>query len=273
MISISRIAGETPSPMRVRRNQQMENPSVITLEDVDFSYDSVPVLEKVNLSIQRGDFLSIVGPNGGGKTTLLKLMTGLLKPKSGKVKLLGTAPEKSRNRIGYMPQHTMYDPQFPVSVMDVVLMGRLKRRSGIYSSSDKQAVIESLEEVDMKAMRKQSFATLSGGQRQRVLLARALVSNPEILLLDEPTANVDMGLENRLIDILKKLNARMTILMVTHDLGFVSCIVKHVICVNKRVKVHPTSALNGTLIRELYGHDISMVRHDSISGCEDGQDG
>jgi zinc transport system ATP-binding protein len=253
--------------------KQMENESVITLEDVDFSYNGVPVLEKVNLSIQRGDFLSMVGPNGGGKTTLLKLMTGLLKPKRGKVKLLGVAPEKSRSRIGYMPQHTVYDPHFPVSVMDVVLMGRLARRSGIYSGPDKSAAMNALEEVDMQATHKQSFATLSGGQRQRVLLARALVSRPEILLLDEPTANVDMGLENRLIDILKELNKRMTILMVTHDLGFVSCVVNHVICVNRKVKVHPTSALNGTLIQEIYGYDISMVRHDSISGCEERKDG
>jgi zinc transport system ATP-binding protein len=236
---------------------------VIEIENVSFAYNGVLVLENVSFGVTKGDFLSIVGPNGGGKTTLLKLILGLLLPRSGEIRIFGRPPEKSRERIGYMPQHMHFDPQFPIAATDVVLMGRLGNRFGSrYTKEDKQAVIDALEEVDMTCCLKQSFSNLSGGQRQRVLLARALVSKPEILLLDEPTANVDMEIENKLYDILNSLNERMTILMVTHDLGFVSRIVRSVICVNKRVVVHPTSQINGKLIQEIYEDDLRMVRHD-----------
>jgi zinc transport system ATP-binding protein len=236
---------------------------VIEIENVSFAYNGVLVLENVSFGVTKGDFLSIVGPNGGGKTTLLKLILGLLLPRSGEIRIFGRPPEKSRERIGYMPQHMHFDPQFPIAATDVVLMGRLGNRFGSrYTKEDKQAVIDALEEVDMTCCLKQSFSNLSVGQRQRVLLARALVSKPEILLLDEPTANVDMEIENKLYDILNSLNERMTILMVTHDLGFVSRIVRSVICVNKRVVVHPTSQINGKLIQEIYEDDLRMVRHD-----------
>jgi zinc transport system ATP-binding protein len=236
---------------------------LIEIENVSFAYNGVLVLENVSFGVTKGDFLSIVGPNGGGKTTLLKLILGLLLPRSGEIRIFGRPPEKSRERIGYMPQHMHFDPQFPIAATDVVLMGRLGNRFGSrYTKEDKQAVIDALEEVDMTCCLKQSFSNLSGGQRQRVLLARALVSKPEILLLDEPTANVDMEIENKLYDILNSLNERMTILMVTHDLGFVSRIVRSVICVNKRVVVHPTSQINGKLIQEIYEDDLRMVRHD-----------
>ena len=245
----------------------MNESSVILIRDINFSYDGIRILENVNLRIRPGEFLAMVGPNGGGKTTLLKIILGLLKPKKGEVRIFGQLPEKSRDRIGYMPQHTLYDPQFPVTVMDVVLMGRLGRRIGSspYSKSDKRAVMEALDEVGMSSFCKQRFSSLSGGQRQRVLLSRALVSKPEILLLDEPTANVDLEIEQKLYEILGDLNKRMTIVMVTHDLGFVSHLVHRVICVKKSVVVHPLSEVNGKLIKEIYGHEIRMVRHDYIS--------
>lgn len=244
----------------------MENMSVIRINDVNFSYDGTHVLENVNLEIRQKEFLSMVGPNGGGKTTLLKIILGLLKPNSGTVSIFGTSPEKARDGIGYMPQYALFDPQFPVSVMDVVLMGRLRdHRRGHYSKADKKAVMEALDEVEMTPFYKQSFSALSGGQRQRVLLSRALVGRPELLLLDEPTANVDLEIEQKLYAILKELNKRMTIIMVTHDLGFVSHMVQRVICVKKKVVIHPVTKINGKLIREIYGHEIRMVRHDHIT--------
>jgi len=244
----------------------MHKETAILIRDVSFSYNGIPVLVDVNLTINHGEFLSMVGPNGGGKTTLLKIMLGLLKPKSGEVLVFGKSPEKARELVGYMPQHTLYDPQFPVSVADVVLMGRLGlRRSGLYTKEDKKAVLHALEEVEMSDYYNQGFSSLSGGQRQRVLLSRALVSNPKILLLDEPTASVDVEIESKLYEILKQLNRQITILIVTHDLGFVSRMVHRVICVKKQVVVHPTSELSGTLIQDMYGHDIHMVRHDHIS--------
>jgi len=241
----------------------MANEPVIALDDVTFAYDGAQVLEGVTLRIHEREFISVVGPNGGGKTTLLKLMLGLLRPAKGEVRIFGAPPRQVRGRIGYTPQHALYDPQFPVTVMDVVLMGRLEHHwGGRYSAHDKQAAARALEEVELESMGGRPFSALSGGQRQRVLIARALVSNPDLLLLDEPTAHVDALVENRIMAILRGLNARMTILMVSHDLGFVSSMVSTVICVNRAVVVHPTSELTGEIIKDLYGGDYRMIRHD-----------
>ena len=248
--------------MTVAERQASQNP-VIALRDVTFAYDTVPVLEDATLDVQEREFISMIGPNGGGKTTLLKLILGLLRPSAGEVRVFGGRPESARRRIGYTPQHARHDPQFPVNVMDVVLMGRLERRwGGAYSKADKAAAFEALEEVELSDLPNQPFDALSGGQRQRVLIARALVCDPALLLLDEPTAHVDVVASTRLLEILQKLNERMTILMVSHDLGFVSSFVKSVVCVNRRVVIHPTSEITGEIIKDIYGGDMRMVRHD-----------
>jgi zinc transport system ATP-binding protein len=235
----------------------------IEINNLAFSYDTVPVLEDVNLKVKHGEFATIVGPNGGGKTTLLRLLLGILKPGQGKIAVLGSTPEKARLRVGYMPQHADLDPQFPVTVMDVVMLGRLGRRfGGRYSKEDRQLALKALAEVQLESMVRTAFSTLSGGQKQRALIARALCCNPEMLLLDEPTANIDPEVEENLLTILQELNQRMTILLVSHDMGFVSRVVKSVICVNRRVLIHPTSRVDGTLIKDVYGDDYCMVRHD-----------
>jgi zinc transport system ATP-binding protein len=240
----------------------MDTVPAVELQDVGFSYNGVPVLEDVSFSIGPKEFYSVVGPNGGGKTTLIKIILGLLRPSTGRVRIFGRSPERSRERMGYMPQHTQFDPQFPVSVLDVVLMGNLGlRRLGPYRRRDREEACRVLDMVDMCGQYRKPFSSLSGGQRQRVLLARALMSGPEILLLDEPTANVDVGIESKLDRILRELRKHMTILMVTHDLGFVTDMVERVICVNRKVVIHPTSSLNGKLIHELYETDMRLVQH------------
>ncbi|MBW2017985.1 MAG: ABC transporter ATP-binding protein [Deltaproteobacteria bacterium] len=245
-----------------------ERKPVIEMEEVSFSYDGHLVLEEVYLRVYEKDFLCIVGPNAGGKTTLLKLILGLLRPSRGSVRVFGQAPVKARARIGYMPQHASLDPLFPVSVMDVVLMGRLGNRDnfGFFGKRDRSAAREALEQVELSEVRNRSFSDLSGGQQQRVLIARALVSDPEILLLDEPTSSVDAAIETELYELLNRLNEKMTIVLVTHDLGFVSHYVKGVACVNRRVVVHPTSEITGEMINEMYGCNMHMVRHDTLKG-------
>jgi len=197
---------------------------VISIENLTFSYDGFPVLEDVNVAVQEREFACIVGPNGGGKTTLLKLMLGLLQPTKGRVRLFGVPPERARTRVGYLPQSYAYDPLFPVRVMDVVLMGRLDRGGlfGPYRRSDREAALEALRQVEMAEFRHRPLAALSGGQRQRVLIARALACEPEVLLLDEPTASLDFTIEGELYELLRRLNERLTVVMVSHDIGFVS---------------------------------------------------
>ncbi len=233
------------------------------MTNVSFGYDHNLVLEDVSLTIGRHESLAVVGPNGGGKTTLLKLILGVLSPRHGTIRVLGTTPRQARPRVGYMPQSNRFDPQFPATCGDVVLMGRLGGRwLGWYSRRDHEVAADSLDEVGLAGFERRPFADLSGGQRQRVLIARALACQPELLLLDEPTSNVDKAAEQQFFDILTALGRRMTILMVSHDLGVVSQVVDSVVCVSREVAVHPTSELTGEVIREMYGADVRMVRHD-----------
>lgn len=238
---------------------------VVEIDRVSFRFGGGPrVLEDVSLKIERGDFASVIGPNGGGKTTLVKLVVGLLKPTSGNLRVLGTTPEKARTRIGYMPQHAMMDPQFPVRVLDVVMMGRLKARPSVlgYSRADRRAAGGALAQVGLEDLGGRPFSALSGGQRQRVLLARALVTGPELLLLDEPASGLDQKVEQDFFDLLRELNRRLTIVLVSHDLGFVAGFVRTVICVHRQVDVHPTAELDGSTISAIYGGAVRMVRHD-----------
>jgi zinc transport system ATP-binding protein len=209
------------------------------------------------------DMVSLIGPNGGGKTTLFRLLLGLLKPNRGTIRVFDKSPEKARTRMGYVPQYARFDPLFPISVADVVSMGRLDNApTGPYRAADRRAAQEALDEVGLSDLRNRPFADLSGGQRQRTLIARALVSNPDLLLLDEPTAHVDRGATARIYELLSELNRRLTILIASHDVGFVTRFVKQCLCVNRSVILHPTAGIDGEIIRELYGRDVAMVQHD-----------
>jgi len=242
----------------------MEQNQIVKFKGVCFAYDGAPVLDEVSFTIQERTFISIVGPNAGGKTTLLKLMLGLLKPSRGTIEIFGQNPEKARPRIGYMPQYVQFDPNFPVTVLDVVLMGRLGNgvRFGPYGKADKEIAMEALHKLEMDKAKNRPFMALSGGQRQRVLIARALTAEPELLLLDEPTSNVDMAVETELFELLNTMSETITVVVVSHDLGFVSQYVQSVVCVNRRVMMHPTTAVTGDVISALYGSDVRMVRHD-----------
>ncbi len=248
----------------------MKTAPAIQFTDLDFGYDRKSVLSQVNIEVPTGDFVCVVGPNGSGKTTLLRLALGLLQPTKGRIEIFGQSPSQSRRRIGYVPQHPKLDPLFPVSALDVALMGRLgKARSfGFWSKNDKGAALQALDEVGLANKHNDHFASLSGGQKQRVLIARALTGQPDLLLLDEPTAGLDAHVEEDFYRLLQELNKERTIVLVSHDLGFVSGFVKSVICVGHEVVIHPTSGITGEVIADLYGTDMRLVRHDHR--CSDG---
>lgn len=243
--------------------------AAIEIHGLDFAYGSHPVLRGVDVSVAAGSFVSIVGPNGGGKSTLLKLILGLLRPDRGQVRVLGESPNRARRRVGYMPQHAHVDPQFPVTVTDVVLMGCLGpgRRLGPYRRRDRDVALQALTETNADDFGDRRFSDLSGGQRQRVLIARALACEPEMLLLDEPTASLDPGVQDDLFELLNLLNERMTVVLVSHDVGVVSQYVDKILCVSGQVEEHDSSAISGALAK-LYGgsNGLALVRHDHSHG-------
>jgi len=245
----------------------LNGPDIITVDHASFSYGGGSVaIADASLSIRQGDFACFVGPNGGGKTTLLKLIVGLLEPNEGCIRLFGRPPRETRHRIGYMPQRAGLDPRFPVRVRDVVLMGRLGKADPLWQLGKvhKDVVARALAQVGLYELRNRSFAALSEGQRQRVLVARALACEPDVLMLDEPTSNLDLASQNELYELLHALNERITILMVSHDVAFVSKFVKTVACVNRSVVVHAAGEISGDAISEVfgYGRDMRMIMHD-----------
>ena len=240
--------------------------TVVRLRDISFAYDHTPVLRHVNLTVRSREAACVVGPNGGGKTTLFKLILGLVHPDAGEIEVFGGPPQSARGRIGYVPQRVDFDPLFPVTALEVVLMGRLGRRlAGRYSESDKKAAFKALERLDAVELAERHFAALSVGQRQRILIARALCGEPDLLLLDEPTANIDAIVEEKLYGILDSLRSQMTILMISHDLAFVSSIFDKVFCVHGDVVIHPTTDVSDETIKKIYGGEFRVVRHDKSS--------
>ncbi len=240
----------------------------VDFENVSFTYDGPPVLMNVTLTIPQRDFVCAIGPNGGGKTTLVKLMLGLIRPDTGTIRILGLPPEKARARVGYMPQRAQLDLRFPVSVLDVVLMGRLghTRAVGPYRRIDRRVALESLDEVGLADVASRPFSALSGGQRQRVLIARALACEPDLLLLDEPTANLDPAVQDNLYELLRELNRRLTIFTVSHDLGFVSLYFKTVVCVHRHVHLHATGDLTQERVAHMYGREVRLLHHSEPAG-------
>ncbi len=233
----------------------MEREVKIRLDAVSFSYEEKPVLNNISFNVYDRDIITVVGPNGGGKTTLLKLILGLLKPDSGSIIINGRRP-------GYVPQYSHFDSKFPITVFDVVLSGRLTSGWGFYSRKDRKEAEKAISDMQLENVRNSHFSALSGGQRQRVLIARALAGDPEILLLDEPTANVDASVGSYLSEILLELNRELTIMLVTHDMGFVHSLTGRVFCINRVFHEHPLECVE--VEAPLAGHQKGMkiVRHD-----------
>lgn len=241
----------------------MMQPLAIEVENLWFSYHEHLILRDIRLSIKEGDFVAVLGPNGGGKTTLLKLLLGILKPDRGTIRLYGKPPDKMRNRVGYVPQHISFNKDFPISVLDVTLMGRLGHTGPLwrYSGEDRIKAQQALEKMGMWEYRDRNIGKLSGGQRQRVFIARALVSDPQILFMDEPTANIDMEGQTKLYEILKELNKTMTILVVSHDLSFLSSYVKSVACVNQTLYFHDSAEITSEMLDMAPHCPIELVAH------------
>ena len=261
--------------------RKRSGPVAIRFDQVSFAYGPVRVLEDVSFHIHQGEFAALVGPNGAGKTTILKLLLALERPASGAITLFESDPSDSRAPIGYVPQSAAFDQTFPISVREVVAMGRVSPLSRRWKPDDDEAVSEALAQCEVADLATRPYQALSGGQRRRVLVARALASRPKLLVLDEPTANMDAESERRLFRTLGALKGKTTIMIVTHDSSFVSSLTDVVLCVGERngegkagevVRHRTTPSREAPADR--YGGDALMVHHDEILpddwSCEEG---
>lgn len=228
---------------------------VIDINDLCFSYSGKEVLHEINLTIQARDFVAVIGPNGGGKTSLLKLMLGLLRPTRGSILINGKPVGSNNATIGYVPQQINHNLSFPATALDIVLMGkhRPERRFVLSGSKkDRQDAMHALEKIGIADFANRKITNLSGGQRQRVLIARALVTQPELLVLDEPTASLDTKGQAKFYELLQTLNESQTIFMVSHDLLSISSYAKSIACINKRLYCHQPFSSAKTLLKAFY---------------------
>ncbi|MFT5471006.1 MAG: zinc transport system ATP-binding protein [Verrucomicrobiales bacterium] len=242
--------------------------TALRFEQVSFRYAAPVVIDDASFAIEEGACVGVVGPNGGGKTTLFKLALGLLKPQTGKIEILDHSPHIGCKHIGYVPQHLQFDTKFPITAHEVVLMGRLDRLPwyGIYAKADRAVAADALAEVGLADLADRPFAAMSGGQKQRVLIARALAAEPDLLLLDEPTANIDLSVEEQFLKTLDRLPKGMTTLIISHDIGLLERMTDRVLCVNRHVHEHRVSDLDGHTIREIYSGEL---RHEHFGADHD----
>lgn len=234
---------------------------IVNIENLSVSFNDILVLENVNLKIDKKGFLAIIGPNGGGKTTLLRVILGFIKPSKGKIKVFGENPEQGRKYIGYVPQYPNFDPNFPINVFDVVLMGRWKEPFKRYTEEDKEEVIKVLKELEIENLKDRKIDELSGGQRQRVLLARALVKDPKLLLLDEPTSSIDIYTQKKFYELLNTLKEKISIVIVTHDITAISSYVEKIACLNRKIYYHGEIREGIKKLEETYGCPIEFIFH------------
>lgn len=236
-------------------------PPLIELKNITAGYEREAVLHQVNFTINDNDFIGIIGPNGGGKTTLLRVILGLLKPFSGEV----IYPVSRQNLFGYLPQNNRFDQRFPISVTEVVLSGLMSEK-GLYSSytrAEKHKAWELLERYGMGDYKKSPIGDLSGGQMQRVFLCRAIIPNPRVLILDEPTTYVDSNFEKEFYSILEELNKSMSIVMVSHDLGTICSYVKTIACVNRELHYHNSNLITPEQLQS-YHCPIELITHGQV---------
>ncbi len=232
----------------------------IEVEHLYFSYEDTMVLEDVDFAIDAKSFLAIIGPNGGGKTTLLKLLLGILKPTKGRITIFGKRPQEVSLRLGYVPQNTNINKNFPIKVMDVVLQGRLgvSKKFWGFSKKDKKIALESLEKVGAIRFKDKKIGELSGGERQRVFIARALATEADILLLDEPTASIDSKGQIELYSTLKEINKNSGVIVISHDINIALSFADKVAYTNKTLFMHDSPAKDRDKILQNIG---SSDRH------------
>jgi len=237
--------------------------NLFEMRSLSASYDNNVVLEDVNFTVGENDFTGVIGPNGGGKTTLLKVILGLIKPVKGSI--IFNSDLINENSIGYLPQISTGDASYPVTVTDIILSGMMIRKKILsrMSADDKKKAHEIIEKLGLSGMEHSSLTELSGGQIQRVFLGRAIIGNPKLLLLDEPGNFVDSTFENDFYEKLKELNNRMAILMVSHDIGIISSHVKSYACVNRRLHYHPSSEISNEQLLA-YGCPIQLITHGEV---------
>ena len=238
--------------------------NLVTLHNVGVSYDGYEALSAVNLTIDSHDFLGVIGPNGGGKTTLVKAILGIV-PHTGEVRLASELFRSKERLIGYMPQASEFDKRFPISVLEVVLSGLQGQRgfTARYTKEDQKRAMQLIEQMGIKDVSEHPIGEISGGQMQRALLARAVIAEPKLLILDEPTNCVDNRFEGELYRLLQQLNERMAIVMVSHDVGTISSVVKEIVCVNHQVHRHHSNILTEEQLLN-YGCPIQLLSHGAI---------
>ncbi len=237
--------------------------SLIDVKNVTYEDRGNLVLDSVTLRVEAGDFVAVIGPNGGGKTTLIKLLLGLIEPTRGTVTVMGGPPRDARGRIGYVPQYFTFDPDYPASLLDLVLMGRLPERGMFrrFQRQDRDAAMEAMCRLEIEHLAARPLAAVSGGELQRALIARALVVQPEILLLDEPTTSLDTRVGQNLYERLEKFAGGAAVVMVTHDIGVISRHVKSIACLNRRLYQHSGGHITGEILEEVYGCPVDLLAH------------
>jgi len=233
----------------------------VELKNINMKYNEQYVLEDINFSIEENDFVAIIGPNGGGKTTLLKIILGIINPEDGDVKIFGLEPKHTKNLIGYLPQNISFDHDFPINVYETVLTGRYHGLFKGYNQKDEEAVLDALKSVEMYDLKDRQISRLSGGQMQRVFIARAIVREPKLLIMDEPMASIDPEMQNSFYKLMSKLKDEMAIILVSHDVGAVSTHVDKIACLNRKLFYHGPveNAANG--LEEIYHCPIDLISH------------
>jgi len=238
----------------------------MTLKAVEINHLSIKfneqlILNDINFSIEEKDFMAIIGPNGGGKTTLLKVILGILTPDEGKVKVFGKDPKKAKDLMGYLPQRLDFDHDFPINVFETVLMGRYHGLLKKYSNQDHKAVIQALKDVEMDELKDRQISKLSGGQMQRVFIARAIVRDPKLLIMDEPMASIDPEMQHSFYELMSRLKNKMAIVLVSHDVGAVSTHVDKIACLNQKLYYHGPVEDSADGLEEVYHCPIELISH------------
>lgn len=240
----------------------MSDQTILEIKNMSFSYMKRKVLDTINFSVKDRDFCAIIGPNGGGKTTLVKLIVGLLKPDTGSISLFGKKPRSNRKHVGYLSQYSEVDLNYPIGVLDIVLMSTLSKRIiNFPTKKEKEKALSCLKQVGIEHLFDRHLSELSGGERQRVFLARVLMNEPKLLILDEPTSSVDFKGELNIYNLLKKLNESMAILIISHDITAVSSMIQKIACLNKTLVTHESSEITEEMLHDTYTCDIDLIAH------------